>query len=191
MKCGAQCRSRAATMVPAITAAALCMLLLWGASGAVWAGPPPPEICNGIDDDGDGDIDEGFDVGAQCNVFSGPCATGGLTVCTADGSGTECQVDGPLIMPQPEGPAGSPSCFDHLDNDCDSFTDHADPDCTSAEICNGFDDDNDGSIDEGFLDLGQACTVGIGACERSGVRVCSSDGMTTRSEERRVGKDGR
>lgn len=148
-------------------------------SGAVRAQDEPPELCNGLDDDEDGEIDEGFDVGAQCNVVSGPCATGGVKVCTADGSGTECQPDGPLIEPEPEGPAGSASCFDHLDNDCDNLVDHADPECTSAELCNGFDDDNDTAVDEDFLDLGQACTVGIGTCQRSGVRICSANGLTT------------
>jgi hypothetical protein len=140
---------------------------------------PPPELCNGIDDDDDDLIDEDFDVGAVCSVASGPCATGGVKVCTSDGSGTECQPDGPLIEPEPEGPAGSASCFDHLDNDCDDLIDHADPDCTTDEVCNGFDDDNDGTVDEGFLDLGEACMVGIGACQRSGVRICSSDGLST------------
>jgi hypothetical protein len=158
----------------------ILMLMLCGISAAAWAQDVPPELCNGLDDDGDGLIDEDFDVGAQCNVFSGPCATGGVKVCTADGLGTECKVDGPLIVPEPEGPAGSPSCFDHIDNDCDDLVDHADPDCTSSELCNGFDDDNDGAIDEDFPDLGQPCTVGIGACQRSGVRICSADGLTTR-----------
>ncbi len=180
MSRGAHCLSLAAGMVAAVTTTALFTLALCGVSGAVWAqDEPPPELCNGLDDDEDGLIDEDFDVGAQCNVVSGPCATGGVKVCTGDGSGTECQADGPLIMEEPEGPAGSASCFDHLDNDCDDLVDHADPDCTTDEVCNGFDDDNDGSVDEDFLDLGQACTAGIGTCQRSGVRICSGNGLTT------------
>ena len=33
-------------------------------------------------------------------------------------------------------------------------------------------------MDEGYA-LGEACTVGIGACERNGVTVCTADGSTT------------
>ena len=152
------------------------LLMLCAAPAGVAA---QDELCNALDDDGDSLIDEDFDIGAVCSVASGPCATGGTKVCTADGLGTECHVDGPLIEPHPEGPAGAASCFDHVDNDCDGLTDHADPDCTTDEICNGFDDDNDGTVDEGFPDLGHTCMVGIGNCRRSGVRICSADGLTT------------
>ncbi len=40
-----------------------------------------------------------------------------------------------------------------------------------AETCNGDDDDCDGSIDETF-NIGQACTVGVGACQATGALVC-------------------
>jgi hypothetical protein len=119
----------------------------------VWA-QDAPELCNGIDDDEDGVVDEGFDVGAECQVASGACMTGGFKVCTADGTGTECEATEAVVDEEPEGPAGEPSCFDRVDNDCDGLTDHEDPPCQSEELCNGFDDDNDGAIDEDFTDLG-------------------------------------
>jgi PKD repeat protein/pimeloyl-ACP methyl ester carboxylesterase len=47
-----------------------------------------------------------------------------------------------------------------------------------VEVCDGIDNDSDGVIDNGF-DVGQACTAGTGACEASGVKVCSADANTT------------
>ena len=46
------------------------------------------------------------------------------------------------------------------------------------EICNGIDDDLDGEVDEDF-DVGEFCNVGIGACQRQGVKVCSNDYLST------------
>ena len=47
-----------------------------------------------------------------------------------------------------------------------------------VEVCDGRDNDCDRSIDEGF-DVGESCTVGVGACERTGTRVCSDTGSRT------------
>jgi hypothetical protein len=47
------------------------------------------------------------------------------------------------------------------------------------EICgNSIDDNCNGASDEGF-DVGSTCSVGIGACARSGVKVCTADGNGT------------
>ena len=43
------------------------------------------ERCNGLDDNFDGDVDEGFNVGATCdNGDVGYCAAQGVIVCSAD-----------------------------------------------------------------------------------------------------------
>jgi hypothetical protein len=56
---------------------------------------------------------------------------------------------------------------------------NATPGNPTPELCgNGIDDNCNGSTDEGF-DVGVACTVGIGACQRSGAKVCSTDGKST------------
>ena len=51
--------------------------------------------------------------------------------------------------------------------------------CTPApESCNGADDDCDGEIDEDF-GLGDACDVGVGACQVAGTVVCGPNGDST------------
>lgn len=72
------------------------------------------EVCNGVDDDCDGDVDNGLG-GDPCEVESGAGTCPGTEVCS----------QGQLIC------QGSPPI---------------------DEICNGVDDDCDGSLDEGFID---------------------------------------
>jgi hypothetical protein len=45
----------------------------------------------------------------------------------------------------------------------------------AAETCNDADDDCDGAIDETFP-VGDACTVGVGACQTAGTYRCDLDG---------------
>lgn len=49
------------------------------------------------------------------------------------------------------------------------------PGMPSPETCNGLDDDCDGNADDG-LGLGNACTVGVGACVATGMLVCDNNG---------------
>ena len=51
------------------------------------------ELCgNGLDDDCDGQTDEGFDVGSACHNGIAACMRGGVKVCTADGLTTLCNA---------------------------------------------------------------------------------------------------
>jgi len=48
-----------------------------------------------------------------------------------------------------------------------------------AEICDGTDNDCDGSDDEDFTDLNDACSTGLGICYDTGTIVCTGDGTGT------------
>ncbi|HSI03731.1 MAG TPA: hypothetical protein VLC93_04615, partial [Myxococcota bacterium] len=65
------------------------------------------------------------------------------------------------------------SCGDSDPND------EADDCSVQAEICNGADDNCDGAIDEGFPEVGLACTVGVGACAVAGTVACAFDEQST------------
>ena len=76
--------------------------------------PRKTEICDGKDNNCNGQIDEGFNLGQSCSVGVGECARTGQFVCKADGSGTECNTT-----------PGAPTLevCDGKDNDCDGQTD--------------------------------------------------------------------
>ncbi|MCA9540404.1 MAG: DUF1565 domain-containing protein, partial [Myxococcales bacterium] len=50
-----------------------------------------------------------------------------------------------------------------------------------ADRCDGQDADCDGRADEDFA-IGEGCSVGIGACGRAGLRVCTADGSRARCD---------
>ncbi|MFZ4735781.1 MAG: MopE-related protein [Bradymonadia bacterium] len=160
---------------------------------------PSVEVCNGLDDDCDGAVDQG-DVGGglACRAEApGRCADG-LTAC----------IDGVLEC----APARAPSDEDcnGLDDDCDGAVDEGEPgaglacptglmgDCAfgltacvdgrvvcgaavgdqDAEACNGRDDDCDGVVDNNVPGIGGPCEAG--ACGQ-GVRVCEAGRLVCES----------
>lgn len=113
--------------------------------------PAATESCNGVDDDCDSSVDEGFDKDSD-----------GVTTCQGD-----CNDNNDQVKP------GREEVCDRLDNDCDNSIDEgfdqdgdgfstcASPvaDCNdknaaiypgATETCNGADDDCDSAKDEGF-----------------------------------------
>jgi hypothetical protein len=90
-------------------------------------GIPSAEVCDNLDNDCDGTIDNGFNVGMSCTVGVGACENTGMFVCTIDGTGTRCNVS--PLPPGTEGPVNDPTCEDLIDNDCDEFIDTDDSDC--------------------------------------------------------------
>lgn len=96
------------------------------------------EVCNGLDDDGDGTPDNGF-----------ACARGARRGCTG-----------------PTGAMGMQSCR----ADCSGWEA-----CAVAEICNGMDDDGDGTPDNGFACVrgtSRSCTT---SCMTAGTQSCEPD----------------
>lgn len=150
-------------------------------------------VCDGIDSDCDGKVDEGF-VGQVVACGVGSCADTGLTTCiNGNGSGNTCVVGTP---------ATTDSSCDGIDQDCDGLVDEnftGEPSTCGIGICqrsgqsicvdgfesdgcqpgqpigndsscDGVDQDCDGRSDEGYQTQGISC--GIGVCTRNGQKVC-------------------
>jgi hypothetical protein len=73
----------------------------WGAcEGEVL---PQTEICNGLDDDCDGVVDNGFNVGSPCSVGVGECKRNGIYACNNQGGITCVDSQGaPLVAGTPQ-----------------------------------------------------------------------------------------
>ena len=120
---------------------------------------PGIEVCNGKDDDCDGETDEGFiyndfgvtkTVGKPCGA--GACA-GGEVMCASDGKSTVCSTGG-----------GAVEKCDGADNDCDGQTDEAaDLDQTAAKCA-----DKGVCADGGVT---AACVKGAWQCNYAAVKL--------------------
>ena len=151
---------------------------------------PSAEVCNGLDDDCDGNVDNGI-APVECGTDEGECS-----------AGTQVCVDGELVCQNSVGPA-TETC-NGLDDDCNGIVDDIPTEacgsdvgacsagtlscsgsavvCSGAvgpvdEVCNGIDDDCDGQVDEDIpqvacgSDVG-SCRIGLSQC-LDGVYVCS------------------
>jgi hypothetical protein len=90
------------------------------------------EICDGLDNDGDGNVDEGFDVGASCTSGVSSCQSTGQKICAANGVETVC--DAVAKLGTIEGPRRPGSCTDKIDNDCDGASDAQDASCGNTSV---------------------------------------------------------
>ena len=167
---------------------------------------PSAEVCDGIDNNCDGLVDNAaVDAGGQCGATDeGVCEFGAY----------ECQ-NGSLVCVGEV--TGSGEICDGLDNDCDGVPDdnpsdvglacgESEGECEAGEtqciggvpvcvgglgkqleICDTKDNDCDGETDEDTVDAGGACGSNVGVCT-PGVIVCAAgqlecDGGTESSEE--------
>ena len=62
-------------------------------------------------------------------------------------------------------------------NDCDDNPEECGANCypEAPEICDSYDNDCNESTDEDYEDLGNNCSVGVGACEVSATMICTAD----------------
>jgi hypothetical protein len=149
-------------------------------------------LCNGVDDDCDGVIDEDY-VSHDTFCGVGACASAGHSACVG---GVEDSACSPGI------PAASDASCNGIDDDCDGQRDeNYAPVATSCGIgacartgmtscqngavvnsctagtpaasdasCDGSDDDCDGQKDEDYA--GTSTTCGVGSCRATGVTSC-------------------
>ncbi len=122
------------------------------------------EVCNGIDDDCDGDIDEGFQL--YCDLDGTPPEPSSV-LCVDPGDDCDGIDDNCFMGTDDEifDPTITEFC-DGIDNDCDGLIDEGDVciGCGTPEICDGIDNDCDGDIDE---DLTRTCGIDSPPCTES------------------------
>ena len=149
-------------------------------------GDAKAELCNELDDDCDGEVDEDFGtLGVACDGADADQCTSGTYICSANGGSVVCSETGD----------GNVEICNSLDDDCDGTVDEGftgmgdtcdsddadfcadgkygcsadgskveclEPASTNkTESCNGIDDDCDGTVDDGNLcPEGEGCENG-------------------------------
>ncbi len=84
-----------------------------------------------------------------------PCEEGLEEVCFVEGA---------------DGCLGVRACIDGAFTACEA---------PPEDVCDGQDDDCDGTVDETFANLGEPCEAGLGQCLDQGAIVCTADGAGT------------
>jgi len=115
-------------------------------------GTPTAEVCDGLDNDCNGVVDDGIAATpTQCGV--GACAATGELACVGGQMVDSCVAGNPTAE----------VCTDGVDNDCDGLADSADVvDCPPVSACDGF--------------IPQPTTCGVGACAATGETTCTDVG---------------
>jgi len=147
--------------------------------------PMGDEVCNGLDDNCDGQIDEGFGGGDEPGE-SPPCATGVAGICAVGRS--RC-TDGAIVCEPFQAPVDERCNL--VDDDCDGRVDedlrNACGECGALPLdgCDGIDNDCDGQLDEdadcqsGALCINGECAPPCSAGECMGDTVCKDERCVT------------
>jgi hypothetical protein len=134
---------------------------------------PPTEVCDGLDNDCNGKVDEGTDLQQDKNNC-GACGVN-CEVNLTNASATDC-VEGLCTITQCVPGFGDAN---KVPSDGCEYTCPVNP--PVDEACNGLDDDCDGNVDNGNPGGGQPCTetcpngTCLGQCT-PGIRQCAGDG---------------
>jgi hypothetical protein len=152
-------------------------------SECVGQGAPTPEICNGVDDDCDGKIDDFTEACTSgCGQGTRTCIAGGWSACSAtvmmretcNGIDDDCdgKIDGMVQSCATACGQGTQTCTAGTWSACSTRT-------PAAETCNGVDDDCDGKIDGMVQSCASACGQGTQTCTAGTWSACSARTPTT------------
>jgi hypothetical protein len=158
-----------------------CVHGQWGA--CVGEVTPAVEGCDGLDNDCNGQVDDGLGqtvcgVGA-CQVTTPNCLNGAPQTCTprapsaevCDGLDNDC--DGQADDNLPPITCGVGACQTTVPSCANGVPEGCTPGTPSAEGCDGLDNDCDGVVDNGNPGGGLPCSTGLpGACG-AGVTSCT------------------
>jgi hypothetical protein len=112
------------------------------------------EICDGLDNDCNEFIDDGFNLGSACGGV-GVCSSG-VYVCSLDKSESVCNAD---VGPTPE-------ICDLMDNDCDGEVDEQTTDCIFTDAQ---------SVCSVGVCLIESCNTGYADCDKDLSNGCEQD----------------
>ncbi len=168
-----------------------------GCVGGAWVtncvpGTPSSEVCDGIDNDCNGSVDDGIPTAfSLCGI--GACVSSGALTCVGGALADSCVPKAPSL-----------EVCDGIDNDCNgavddivpvptacgvgacvstgawtcaggTLVDSCVPGTPSLELCDGIDNDCNGVVDDGIAAVQTTC--GIGACKRTGTLSCGNGAL--------------